>query len=83
MAAGVRAKLAAKCGLDESKVIGVATTGVAGPDSQDGKQVGTVFIGIYSLSGDFVYPLQLNGSRAEIRAAAVSAAVDALGEHFQ
>jgi nicotinamide-nucleotide amidase len=83
MAAGVRAKLAAKCGLDEGKVVGVATTGVAGPDSQDGKQVGTVFIGISGHSGDFVYPLQLNGSRAEIRAAAVSAAVDALGEHFQ
>ena len=83
MAGGVRAKLATKSGLDESKVIGLATTGVAGPETQDGKPVGTVFIGISAPSGDFVYPLELSGSRAEIRLGAVAAAVDALGEHFQ
>jgi nicotinamide-nucleotide amidase len=83
MAAGVRVKLAAKSGFDESTVIGVATTGVAGPDSQDGKPVGTVFIGISGPTGDFVYPLNFSGSRLEVRLAAVSAALDALWEHFQ
>jgi len=83
MASGVRVKLAAKSGLDESKVVGVATTGVAGPESQDGKQAGTVFIGISGSTGDFVYPLELAGDRAAIRSASVTAAVDALWEHFQ
>jgi nicotinamide-nucleotide amidase len=83
MAAGVRWKLAAKSGFDESTVIGVATTGVAGPDSQDGKPAGTVFIGISGPTGDFVYPLNIPGSRPQVRMAAVSAALDALWEHFQ
>ena len=83
MANGIRAKLAAKSGLDESKVVGVATTGVAGPDPQDGKAAGTVFIGISGPSGDFVYPLELTGDRTEIRFSTVHAAVQALWEHFQ
>ena len=83
MAAGIRVKLANKSGKDESNVIGVATTGVAGPDSQDGKPAGTVFIGISGPSGDFVYPLELTGDRAAIRAACVDSALDALWEHFQ
>jgi nicotinamide-nucleotide amidase len=37
MATGVRRKLSKCCGLDETKVIGIATTGVAGPDEQDGE----------------------------------------------
>lgn len=83
MAAGVRLKLASKSGIDESRVIGVATTGVAGPDPQDGKPAGTVFIGISSPDGDYVYPLELSGTRSEIRTAAVASALDALWEHFQ
>jgi nicotinamide-nucleotide amidase len=83
MAAGVRVKLANKSGFDESRVIGVATTGVAGPDPQDGKPAGTIFIGISGPDGDFVYPLELSGTRSEIRAGAVTAAVNALWEHFQ
>jgi nicotinamide-nucleotide amidase len=82
MAAGVRSKLAIKSGFAESDVIGVATTGVAGPEAQDGKPAGTVFIGISGPTGDFVYPLQLSGARAEIRAASVEIALEALREHF-
>jgi nicotinamide-nucleotide amidase len=83
MASGVRTKLAAKSGHDESSVVGVATTGVAGPNSQDGKEAGAVFIGISGPTGDFVYPLALTGDRREIRAESVQAALDALWEHFQ
>jgi len=82
MAAGVRSKLANATGSDEARVIGIATTGVAGPDIQDGKPVGTVFIGISAHFGDFVYPLQLSGTRAEIREGAATAALTALWEHF-
>lgn len=82
MAAGIRSKLAAKTGILESSVVGVATTGVAGPDIQDGKAVGTVYIGISSPTGDYVYPFEFEGSRRDIRDAAVAAALDALREHF-
>ena len=67
MAAGVRKALGADWGL--------ATTGVAGPEPQDGKPVGTVFVavdgpltgGSGSAGGGKVEALRLNGGRAEIR----------------
>lgn len=62
--------------------LGLATTGVAGPDPQDGRPVGTVFIGI--ANGDEVeaIALDLPGDRAEIRAATVRAAIGALLERL-
>ncbi|MEV7997295.1 CinA family protein [Streptomyces sp. NPDC086077] len=67
MAAGVRKALGADWGI--------ATTGVAGPDPQDGQPVGTVFValdgpfgaGAGSAGGGKVEALRLNGRRAEIR----------------
>jgi nicotinamide-nucleotide amidase len=82
MAAGVRTKLANATGTDAELVVGLATTGVAGPDIQDGKAVGTGFIGISAHFGDYVYPFEFSGDRLSIRAEAVNAAINALGEHF-
>ncbi|MFD8234286.1 CinA family protein [Streptomyces sp. NPDC059696] len=67
MAAGVRKAL----GTDW----GIATTGVAGPEPQDGHPVGTVFVAVDgpagtdagSAGGGKVEALRLNGGRAEIR----------------
>ncbi|MFF7752983.1 CinA family protein [Streptomyces sp. NPDC007971] len=67
MAAGVRKALGADWGL--------ATTGVAGPEPQDGRPVGTVFVAVDgpltgpsgSAGGGKVEALRLNGERAEIR----------------
>jgi len=67
MAAGVRKALGADWGI--------ATTGVAGPEPQDGKPVGTVFVAVHGPStgasdaagGGKVTALRLNGDRAEIR----------------
>ncbi|MEU1048792.1 CinA family protein [Streptomyces sp. NPDC005897] len=67
MAAGVRTALGADWGI--------ATTGVAGPDPQDGQPVGTVFVAVSGPSGagqgcadgGKVEALRLNGDRAEIR----------------
>ncbi|WP_328422658.1 CinA family protein [Streptomyces sp. NBC_00443] len=67
MAAGVRKALGADWGI--------ATTGVAGPEKQDGQPVGTVFVavdgpaghGSGSAGGGKVEALRLNGDRAEIR----------------
>jgi nicotinamide-nucleotide amidase len=55
--------------------IGVATTGVAGPDSQDGYPVGTVFIAV-AFGGDVrVTSLFLEGDRESIRRQVVELAV--------
>jgi nicotinamide-nucleotide amidase len=75
MASGVRDTLA----IDGRPAdIGVATTGVAGPTPQDGKPVGTVFLGIAIGADAEAIALELTGDRAEIRAATVRAAVDAV-----
>ena len=55
--------------------VGIGTTGVAGPDPQDGQPVGTVFVGIAVGETASVIGLTLEGSRAEIRAAVVDAAI--------
>ncbi|MEU9396863.1 CinA family protein [Streptomyces sp. NPDC048324] len=86
MAAGVRKALGADWG--------VATTGVAGPEPQDGRPVGTVFVavdgpfgpGSGSASGGKVEALRLNGDRAEIRRESVRSVLALLltelaGEH--
>ncbi len=60
--------------------IGISTTGVAGPDSQDGAAVGTVFLGF--AIGDDVTTLAVNltGDRDEIRGSAVDASLEHLLE---
>lgn len=59
---------------------GVALTGVAGPDEQDGHAVGTVFLGIAGADGTEVRQLRLAGDRWAIRSASVSVAVSRLLE---
>jgi nicotinamide-nucleotide amidase len=67
MAAGVRARLSADVGL--------ATTGVAGPDAQDGHQPGEVWIAIASVDGIRSLRLELGGDRAAIRRETVEAVI--------
>lgn len=70
MAAGVRERLGATWGL--------ATTGVAGPDPQDGHVPGVCFVAIAGPDGSSVDSLALDGDRAAVRAAAVAAALGLL-----
>jgi PncC family amidohydrolase len=56
----------------------VSTTGVAGPDKQDDKPVGTVYVGVAGPRGVQVHRLSLHGDRGTIRADAARAAVQAL-----
>ena len=75
MATGVRAALALAAGPPH---IGISTTGVAGPEPQDGQSVGTVYLG-FAIGGDVsVKRLSLTGSRADIRSATVSEALSEL-----
>jgi nicotinamide-nucleotide amidase len=57
---------------------GVATTGVAGPDAQDGASVGTVFVAVAGPVGSKVHEHHFEGDRPAIRVAAVRAALDVL-----
>lgn len=56
--------------------LGVAVSGVAGPDEQDGQPVGTVWIGTWWDGEVVTRRTSLPGQRAEIRSLAVLAALD-------
>jgi len=68
MAAGVRERLSADLGL--------ATTGVAGPDPQDGHPPGEVWIAVASVAGIRSVRLELGGDRAAIRHETVEAVIE-------
>ena len=70
MATGVRSLL----GTDW----GVSTTGVAGPTEQEGKPVGTVFVGVAGPDGVAAHELHFDGDRAAVRAAACRRAAELL-----
>jgi nicotinamide-nucleotide amidase len=57
---------------------GISTTGVAGPDAQEGRPVGTVFVGIVGPDTATTLALELVGSRHEIRERTGAEAVSAL-----
>ncbi len=64
MAEGARLRLGAG--------FSVATTGVAGPDPQDGQPVGTVHIAVAAEGGSVVRTVALPGDRAAVRAGTVA-----------
>ncbi len=64
LAEGVRAA----CAIDGRPAdVGIATTGVAGPDRQNGHAVGEVYVAVSSSAGVRVEQHQCHGDRAEIR----------------
>jgi nicotinamide-nucleotide amidase len=77
MAAGVRRVLSVD-GVETS--IGLSTTGVAGPGPQDGHPAGTVYVGLSLGSATRSFALHLSGTRDEIRANVVRAAISILDE---
>ncbi|MDM4762557.1 nicotinamide-nucleotide amidohydrolase family protein [Galbitalea sp. SE-J8] len=80
MADGVRVALAVD---GRPADLGVATTGVAGPDPQDGKPVGLVYVGIAVGERVTAVELRLDGGRDGIRSAVVSAALARLAEALE
>ena len=70
MADGVAARL--------GTTVGAATTGVAGPDPQDGQPVGTVYIAVSAGGDTTVRSLALSGGRQQIRQATVQRSLDLL-----
>ncbi len=68
-----------RCGADW----GVATTGVAGPEPQDGKPVGLVYVAVAGRSGVEVRELRLDGNRDAIRTESVTRALFLLSDCIQ
>lgn len=60
--------------------IGIATTGVAGPDPQDGHPVGTVFVAWSVGDRHEVRRMALTGDRSQIRSAVVSESLRELAD---
>ena len=77
MAAGVRH------GFPSDGLISASTTGVAGPDSQDGQPVGRVFIGVCGTDGADTRSFDFEGDRQQIREQAVFAALGLLRDEIQ
>ncbi len=77
MAVGVRTTLAVG---GEPALIGLSTTGVAGPESHDGHEPGTAFVGL-AIGGEVrSFPLRLSGDRNAVRAGVVQHALAILEE---
>ena len=75
----VSARCAAEMAHGLRSLLGVdwalATTGVAGPDRQEDLPVGTVYVGLSGPAGERTVRLALEGTRADIRAAACAEAI--------
>jgi nicotinamide-nucleotide amidase len=82
MSLGVRNSLAKQCGVDEQLVVGLATTGLAGPESIGGKPVGLVYVSLTTKDLAFVRELNLGGNRQRIREQAVRAVFKLFLEQF-
>lgn len=73
MARGVRERVMATFGL--------ATTGVAGPEPQDGQPVGTVFVAVAGAEeGTEIAEFHFGGGRAQVRRRTVEEALRLLGK---
>jgi nicotinamide-nucleotide amidase len=75
MAAGVRGALGADVGL--------STTGVAGPDPQEGKPAGLVYVAVADDAGEEVRELRLDGDRAAVRRATAREALELLRDRME
>ncbi|MFI6759550.1 CinA family protein [Micromonospora sp. NPDC050417] len=61
----------------------LATTGVAGPEPQNGRPVGLVYVALAGPDGARVRELRLDGGRTQIRSNAVTGALRLLAEELQ
>jgi PncC family amidohydrolase len=83
LATNVRDKFALEGSKSIDSVIGLSTTGVAGPDPVGIHPAGSVFLGISSVRGSRSVALKLSGTRSEVRAATVVSALSELEDEIQ
>lgn len=56
--------------------VAISTTGNAGPDCDEGKEAGLVYIGIFINGNISIFDFRFSGSRAEVRKQAAHAAAE-------
>ena len=83
LATNVRDKFALEGSKSIDSVIGLSTTGVAGPDPVGIHPAGSVFLGISSARGSRSVALKLSGTRSAVRAATVASALSELEDEIQ
>jgi nicotinamide-nucleotide amidase len=83
MAIGARSLIKETEGLSKGLIYGLSSTGVAGPDLQEGKPVGQVHLGFAIVGAAETVSLQLFGTRDEIRLQATIALFQTLLEQMQ
>ena len=64
-----------------NSTIGLSTTGVAGPDKSEGKEVGTVYVAIVGKNFSEIKECHFKGSRSEIKSQAADMAFELLMRH--
>ncbi|MFI5842244.1 CinA family protein [Catenuloplanes sp. NPDC051500] len=79
VAAALAEGVLTRCGADW----GLSTTGVAGPDPQDGKPVGLVYVAVAGPGGTEVRRLDLSGDRAAIRVTTVTEVLRLLADRLR
>lgn len=94
---GVSAELLARVGAPDPEVavamavgvrqllrstVALATTGVAGPESQDGKPPGTIYVALATSRRTRVSATHVAGTRQQVRVAAVRQALDLLADEL-
>jgi nicotinamide-nucleotide amidase len=79
VAAALAAGARERCGADWA----LATTGVAGPEPQDGKPVGLVYVAVAGPHGSAVRRLDLDGPRSHVRSATVTEALGLLVDQLR
>jgi len=82
MAEGIRSRFSLQALTATDRVLGVSTTGVAGPDEQDGQPVGTVYLAVSGAKGPKVWAHVFTGNRQQIREQTVSAAFEHILEYL-
>ena len=70
----------ARLALDSD--VGVSLTGVAGPEPHDGKQPGTICVGLSAVDGERSREFRAPGGRAQVRRWAEQAALDLLRRYL-
>ena len=83
MALGVRSSFALEISEPFDKIVGLSTTGVAGPDTQDGAPVGLVFLAVSIQDSVLVREHRFAGDRNSIRQQATLGAIDLLQEALE
>jgi nicotinamide-nucleotide amidase len=76
MCRGIISKFASSSDIPREKIVAIATTGVAGPDTQDGKPVGLVYVAIGLGEAVQVSSYNFEGDRAAVRISTVDASLE-------